>query len=263
MVYQARDREVPDLSSGNAILIQSSVYSCACVSETTGRRSSRLVLPPRPLLEGCMAQGRKNWLFACVIVGALLAPVAAVRAQDSTVACKDGTTGTAGRGACSHHGGVNKAGTATTASPTPAATTPAATTKSSTSTTTPAASTGTPVTCKDGTTGTAGRGACSHHGGVGTPSSTTTATTTPATAAPAKTSPAPASSTPTKTTAASPSPTTTTTTSSGSVAGKSETTDPTGAIAKCKDGLYSHSKTHTGTCSRHGGVAQWLDGTAQ
>jgi hypothetical protein len=211
-----------------------------------------------------MAQGRKNWLFACVIVGALLAPVAAVRAQDSTVTCKDGTTGTAGRGACSHHGGVNKTASATTTSPAP---TPAATTKSSTSSstssTTPAASSGSTVTCKDGTTGTAGRGACSHHGGVGTSGSTTTASTTPAATAPAKTSPAPASSAPTKTTTASPTPTTTTSTSSGSVAGKSETTDPTGAIAKCKDGLYSHSKTHTGTCSRHGGVAQWLDGTAQ
>jgi hypothetical protein len=40
---------------------------------------------------------------------------------------------------------------------------------------------------------------------------------------------------------------------------RSENSDPTGAIAKCKDGLYSHSKHHTGTCSRHGGVAQWLD----
>jgi len=29
--------------------------------------------------------------------------------------------------------------------------------------------------------------------------------------------------------------------------------------AKCKDGTMSHSKEHSGTCSQHGGVAQWLD----
>jgi hypothetical protein len=34
--------------------------------------------------------------------------------------------------------------------------------------------------------------------------------------------------------------------------------NPAGAEAKCKDGAYSHAKTHTGACSHHGGVAQWL-----
>jgi hypothetical protein len=33
---------------------------------------------------------------------------------------------------------------------------------------------------------------------------------------------------------------------------------PTGATAKCKDGTYSFSKTHSGSCSHHGGVANWL-----
>ena len=33
---------------------------------------------------------------------------------------------------------------------------------------------------------------------------------------------------------------------------------PVGATAKCKDGTYSMSKTHSGACSRHGGVANWL-----
>lgn len=27
--------------------------------------------------------------------------------------------------------------------------------------------------------------------------------------------------------------------------------------AKCRDGTESHSKNRSGTCSRHGGVAQW------
>lgn len=31
-----------------------------------------------------------------------------------------------------------------------------------------------------------------------------------------------------------------------------------GATAKCRDGSYSHSQHHSGTCSGHGGVSQWL-----
>jgi hypothetical protein len=33
---------------------------------------------------------------------------------------------------------------------------------------------------------------------------------------------------------------------------------PAGATAQCADGTYSFSHTHSGTCSHHGGVAQWL-----
>ena len=36
---------------------------------------------------------------------------------------------------------------------------------------------------------------------------------------------------------------------------------PPGATALCRDGTYSFSQTHSGTCSHHGGVAQWLDAT--
>ncbi|HLX03647.1 MAG TPA: DUF3761 domain-containing protein [Trinickia sp.] len=32
---------------------------------------------------------------------------------------------------------------------------------------------------------------------------------------------------------------------------------PVGASAKCADGTYSFSRHHSGTCSRHGGVAEW------
>lgn len=35
-------------------------------------------------------------------------------------------------------------------------------------------------------------------------------------------------------------------------------TVPTGASARCRDGDYSFSEHHSGTCSGHGGVAQWL-----
>jgi hypothetical protein len=34
---------------------------------------------------------------------------------------------------------------------------------------------------------------------------------------------------------------------------------PAGASAQCADGTYSFSRHRRGTCSHHGGVAQWLD----
>jgi len=33
---------------------------------------------------------------------------------------------------------------------------------------------------------------------------------------------------------------------------------PTGATAQCRDGSYSFSQSHRGTCSHHGGVSHWL-----
>lgn len=33
---------------------------------------------------------------------------------------------------------------------------------------------------------------------------------------------------------------------------------PAGASARCRDGTYSFSEHRRGTCSHHGGVAQWL-----
>jgi hypothetical protein len=33
---------------------------------------------------------------------------------------------------------------------------------------------------------------------------------------------------------------------------------PAGATGQCKDGTYTMSKTHSGSCSHHGGVAKWL-----
>jgi hypothetical protein len=40
-------------------------------------------------------------------------------------------------------------------------------------------------------------------------------------------------------------------------------TDPSGATAKCKDGTYSKSQHRSGTCSSHGGVAEWLTAAPQ
>jgi hypothetical protein len=35
--------------------------------------------------------------------------------------------------------------------------------------------------------------------------------------------------------------------------------EPVGATAVCRDGTYSFSQHRSGTCSRHGGVARWLN----
>jgi hypothetical protein len=64
----------------------------------------------------------------------------------------------------------------------------------------------------------------------GTPVSSNPATSNPATTSPTKTS--------------------------GPVV--SETGAPQGATAQCKNGTYSFSKTRSGTCSRNGGVKEWL-----
>ena len=34
---------------------------------------------------------------------------------------------------------------------------------------------------------------------------------------------------------------------------------PAGATAKCRDGTYSFSQHHRGTCSHHGGVSSWFN----
>lgn len=162
-------------------------------------------------------------------------------ADSTPTTCKDGTTSTStGKGTCSGHGGVQKAGTsAATAAAAPAAA-PAAPAA-------PAASGGT-STCKDGTTSTStGQGTCSGHGGVQKASKSQPAADATAAAAPAAT-PAAAAPAAAKSSSASKSAPTAT----------ASNTDPTGATAKCKDGTYSKSQHHSGTCSSHGGVAQWL-----
>jgi hypothetical protein len=67
------------------------------------------------------------------------------------------------------------------------------------------------------------------------------------------------SSTPAQTTVApAPKPVAASTGSTPKASGKSVNNNPAGATAQCKDGSYSHAKTHQGACSRHGGVAKWL-----
>jgi hypothetical protein len=111
------------------------------------------------------------------------------------------------------------------------------------------------TTCKDGTTSTAtGHGACSGHGGVQKAPKSKPATD--AAAAPAA-APAPAAAAATAPSApVQPKSSTAPISAPTATAGN---TDPAGATAKCKDGTYSKSQHHSGTCSKHGGVAEWLD----
>jgi uncharacterized protein DUF3761 len=154
----------------------------------------------------------------------------------ATFQCKDGSYSTAKTttGACSRHGGVDHAlGGAAAASPAPAPSRSAS----------PAPAGGEPAgatfQCKDGSYSKArsAQGACSSHGGVDH------ALTAAPAAAPAPTTPAAAAG--------------------GSAAsGKAPTVArpgdaPANATAKCRDGTYSASQQHSGSCSHHGGVAEW------
>ena len=163
---------------------------------------------------------------AVLIVASLFLAGASGAQTAETVTCKDGTTANAGRGACHGHGGVAKD-------------------KSGTSGTSGAAATGgsaATVTCKDGTTATAGRGACHGHGGVAKSGA-------PAAAAAPAAAPAPMAA---ASNAGS---------GQGIRPGKKANTDPNGALARCHDGTYWHGTKHAGSCSHHGGVDTWLDGS--
>jgi uncharacterized protein DUF3761 len=129
------------------------------------------------------------------------------------------------------------------------------------------------VTCTDGTTSKAGRGACSHHGGVADASA-------PA-AKPDKSakSKARADAPESRSTKAEEKKAEDKKSSGGILGGlfgrKSDTaqgrapaTTPRNSTrdaksgnptARCKDGTTSYSAHHSGTCSNHGGVAEWLD----
>jgi len=107
--------------------------------------------------------------------------------------------------------------------------------------------------CKDGTTSVAsGRGACSGHGGVNKKAMKAQKKAAKAEVKAAAKAPTPATPKATAKTTASAS-------SKSTVAGSGakEDNNPAGAIARCKDGLYSHAKNRRGACSRHGGVASW------
>ena len=103
----------------------------------------------------------------------------------------------------------------------------------------------TTVECKDGTTSKAGRGACSHHGGVAGPAKDESREQSAAPAPRASSAPQRETSRP-----------------QGRAAPRSEratsTPEQGQPTARCKDGSMSYAKQHSGACSHHGGVAEWL-----
>lgn len=183
---------------------------------------------------------------ASVAFAAFAAPTMA-HAQATATVCKDGTTSAvSGRGACSGHGGVDAAATKaekkTVKREEKAATAAAKATPNAKVT----------VTCGDGTTSTAtGRGACSGHGGVKAAAATTKPAAAPV-AAPAAASKAAIPAAAPKAAAHAKG------ASKTAGSGAAEDNNPAGAVAKCKDGMYSHAASRQGACSRHGGVAQWM-----
>jgi len=188
-----------------------------------------------------------------------LLPAVAQAKASTDVVCKDGTTDQKGRGACSGHGGVDKAATKARTDAEKKA--KAAEKKAKAEEAKAAKAAKVPekkaraekkadaapqmVVCKDGTTDQKGRGACSGHGGVDRKASKKGAAAAQAAPAAAQTTPSAAPATPAKPAARAAAP-----------AG-----DKGPPTAKCKDGTLSYAEHHTGACSNHGGVAEWLDGS--
>jgi len=184
-----------------------------------------------------------------VVSAVYLTVTSAAVAQSSSTVCKDGSaTASAGRGTCSGHGGIDAKATKKVAAAANKAGRDAAKAQRTAATQSRASGevTGNTVSCRDGSTSVAGRGACSHHGGVGV-------AVVHANTAPRLPASVPASSPArARSQAQSHAPSAT----GGSGAG--EDNNPVGAIAQCKDGMYSHAAHRRGACSRHGGVANWI-----
>jgi hypothetical protein len=187
----------------------------------------------------------RNWILNAAIA-AVIATMSAtsLQAQAAATICKDGTSSaSSGRGACSGHGGVDKKAVAHTKKVVKAQTKVAKAAAKNTA--------GAQVTtlCTDGTTSNStGRGTCSGHGGAKGAEVTSKTTGAPV--------PTPRTATPPRASARAQTRANSNSAVAGSGAG--EDNNPSGAIARCKDGLYSHAQHRRGACSRHGGVASWI-----
>lgn len=187
----------------------------------------------------------RHWILAAAIAAFATIQTGSLQAQATATICKDGTTSaSSGRGACSGHGGVNKKAVTHQKKVVKSEVKAAKAVAKSTP--------GVQVTtlCADGTTSNStGRGTCSGHGGAKGAEATSKTTGAPV--------PAPGTAaTPRASARARARANANSAVVSGS--GAAEDNNAAGAIARCKDGLYSHAKNRRGACSRHGGVASWL-----
>jgi hypothetical protein len=114
--------------------------------------------------------------------------------------------------------------------------------------------------CKDGTTSvSSGRGACSGHGGVNKKAikHQKKAVKSEVKAADRMAKPMPAQAAEATPRASAKARARANSNSAVAGSGAAEDNNPAAAIARCKDGLYSHARNRRGACSRHGGVASW------
>ena len=196
----------------------------------------------------------RNWIVATGFAVAIsVLGTASLNGQAAATICKDGTTSvSSGRGACSGHGGVDRKAVSAQKK---VVKREAKAAKAVTRTTAGAQVT---TICMDGTTSNStGRGTCSGHGGArgAEVTSKTTGAPIPAPSTAARPSssiaPTPRASTRAQTRAS----------ANSAVrvgSGGAEDNNPAGAIAQCKDGLYSHAAHRRGACGHHGGVATWM-----
>lgn len=116
------------------------------------------------------------------------------------------------------------------------------------------------VTCKDGSQSKGGQGACSGHGGVNKAAANAHAAAADAKAdVKAVKADAKATKTQAKAGVMTSMESAKSSATSAKVNAKTElSVQPTGATAKCKDGTFSMAKGHSGACSHHGGVAEFI-----
>ena len=188
----------------------------------------------------------RNWLVASVVAGAVaILSTTSLQAQAAATICKDGTTSvSSGRGACSGHGGVDRKAVSHQKKVVKTET------KAAKAVTKRTAGTQVTTICMDGTkSNSTGRGTCSGHGGARGAEATSKTTGAPVPAP--STAAVPRASATARTRANA---------NSAVVAGSgaAEDNNPAGAIARCKDGLYSHAVHRRGACGHHGGVASWM-----
>lgn len=210
---------------------------------------------------------RFSTILRFALVLSVGAGIQSAGAQATASICKDGSTSAAaGRGACSGHGGVDakatkkaedaarkeakatelaakkadKAKVAAARKDADVAKAKATAAKAETKVENVSKKAeSTQVTCTDGTASGGGRGACSGHGGIAKSNPVqreVAKAQTKAAKAEAKVQ-----------------------TRQAKVGnGTADDNNPVGAVAKCKDGLYSHATHRKGACGHHGGVASWM-----
>jgi hypothetical protein len=118
------------------------------------------------------------------------------------------------------------------------------------------------VACMDGSKSAGGRGACSGHGGIRTAArkAEVRADAKAAKVAKAAEKKADVKAAKVEKKAGAAEKKVAKAANKNAASGHNDEHDAKGATAECKDHTYSHAKSHQGACSRHGGVAKFLDG---